>query len=64
MLFLDIMVFMEEGDLIKIFRANDISDARKGYGLYRTFANNMMVGVFIGFEKKLKLLGVGYKVFM
>ena len=32
--------------------------------MYRTLANNMMVGVSTGFEKKLKLLGVGYKAAM
>ena len=64
MSFPDTMVFTEEGDSIKIARANDTPDARKGHGLYRTLANNMMVGVSTGFEKKLKLLGVGYKASM
>ena len=64
MSFPDTMVFTEEGDSIKIARANDTPDARKGHGLYRTLANNMMVGVSTGFEKKLKLVGVGYKAAM
>ena len=38
--------------------------AREGHGLYRTLCNNMMVGVSTGFEKKLKLVGVGYKAAM
>ena len=36
----------------------------RGHGLYRTLCNNMMVGVSTGFEKKLKLVGVGYKAAM
>ena len=64
MQFPDVVVFTEEGEAIKVSRANDTPDARKGHGLYRTLANNMMVGVSTGFEKKLKLLGVGYKAAM
>jgi large subunit ribosomal protein L6 len=64
MQFPDVVVFTEEGEAIKVSRANDTPDAHKGHGLYRTLANNMMVGVSTGFEKKLKLLGVGYKAAM
>lgn len=38
--------------------------AREGHGLYRTLTNNMMLGVSTGFERKLKLVGVGYKAAM
>lgn len=31
------------------------------YGLYRATINNMIVGVSKGFEKKLTLIGVGYR---
>jgi large subunit ribosomal protein L6 len=31
------------------------------YGLYRSLINNMVVGVSQGFEKKLQLIGVGYR---
>jgi large subunit ribosomal protein L6 len=58
------MVFEEQGDAIKISRSDDSPEARKGHGLYRTLADNMFVGVSTGFEKKLKLLGVGYKAAM
>ena len=64
MQFPDVVVFTEEGEAINVARANDTPEARKGHGLYRTLANNMMVGVSTGFEKKLKLLGVGYKAAM
>ena len=57
--------FSAQGDDgIKFTRADDSRKAREGHGLYRTLANNMMVGVATGFEKKLKLVGVGYKAAM
>lgn len=31
------------------------------HGLYRSLVNNMIVGVSEGFEKKLELVGVGYR---
>ena len=33
-------------------------------GLYRTILQNMIIGVTKGFEKKLELIGVGYKAVM
>lgn len=33
-------------------------------GLYRALINNMIIGVTRGFEKKLELVGVGYKASM
>ncbi|MBQ6049679.1 MAG: 50S ribosomal protein L6 [Bacteroidaceae bacterium] len=32
------------------------------HGLYRALVNNMVVGVSEGFQKKLELVGVGYRV--
>lgn len=34
---------------------------RKFQGLTRTLLNNMVVGVSVGFSKRLKLVGVGYR---
>ncbi len=31
------------------------------HGLYRSLINNMVIGVSTGFEKKLNLIGVGYR---
>lgn len=64
MQFPETMKFEESGDAIRLQRTDDSPDARKGHGLYRTLTNNMFVGVSKGFEKKLKLLGVGYKAAM
>jgi len=41
--------------------ANDSRDANAMSGTVRQLINNMVVGVTKGFEKKLNLVGVGYK---
>lgn len=51
-----------EGDEIIVARANDEQIARAGHGLMRALVNNMVNGVTKGFEKKLELNGVGYRV--
>jgi large subunit ribosomal protein L6 len=53
-----------EGETIKVARLDSTKNAREQHALYRTLANNMFVGVSTGFEKKLKLIGVGYKAAM
>lgn len=43
----------------------ELSEAHKNaenfHGLYRSLINNMVVGVAQGFEKKLEMIGVGYR---
>ncbi|MCO5103272.1 MAG: 50S ribosomal protein L6 [Burkholderiaceae bacterium] len=41
--------------------ANDSREANAMSGTLRQLVNNMVVGVSAGFEKKLSLVGVGYK---
>jgi large subunit ribosomal protein L6 len=41
--------------------ANDSREANAMSGTFRQLVNNMVVGVSKGFEKKLSLIGVGYK---
>lgn len=41
--------------------ANESRDAKAMSGTMRQLVNNMVVGVSAGFEKKLTLLGVGFK---
>ena len=48
-------------NVIKVTRKNDEPANRSLHGLTRTLINNMVVGVTQGFEKKLQLVGVGYK---
>jgi large subunit ribosomal protein L6 len=45
-----------------VTRANDEALARAGHGLMRALVQNMVTGVTKGFEKKLELNGVGFRV--
>jgi large subunit ribosomal protein L6 len=50
-----------EGGKISFTAANDSREADAMSGTLRQLVNNMVVGVSKGFEKKLTLIGVGYK---
>lgn len=45
-----------------VSRENEGQIARAGHGLMRALINNMVTGVTKGFEKKLELNGVGFRV--
>jgi large subunit ribosomal protein L6 len=49
-------------DHILVERINDEAINRARHGLMRTLVNNMVLGVSQGFEKKLEINGVGYRV--
>ena len=51
-----------EGDNLVVTRPNDEKENRALHGLTRTLLNNMVVGVTQGFQKKLEIVGVGYRV--
>ena len=51
-----------EGATITVSRPNDQKEMRSLHGLTRTLINNMVVGVTKGYEKKLEIVGVGYRV--
>ena len=57
----EITVKAENGE-INVTRPNDLPDIRALHGTTRAVLNNMIVGVSQGFEKKLELVGVGYRV--
>lgn len=50
-----------EGNTLTVSRPSDEKQHRSMHGLYRALINNMVVGVSQGFEKKLELVGVGYR---
>ncbi len=56
-----IAVAVEDGNLV-VTRPNDERDARSLHGLTRTLLSNMVVGVTAGYEKKLEIVGTGYRV--
>ena len=52
---------LHEGSLLKFERTNDSGLARAVSGTTRALVNNMVQGVAKGFEKKLTIIGVGYR---
>jgi len=53
--------FKVDGDQAVVERANDSKPYRANHGLMRALLNNMVTGVTNGFERKLEIMGVGYK---
>lgn len=49
------------GKTIKVARPDDDRINRSLHGLTRSLVNNMIVGVTKGYEKKLKVEGIGYQ---
>ncbi len=51
-----------EGDSVSVTRESDEWEHRSKHGLMRTLIANMIEGVTKGFEKKLQITGVGFRV--
>ncbi len=56
------MVIKQDGDEIIVSRSNEETMSRARHGLTRTLIDNMVVGVSQGFNKKLEVNGVGFRV--
>jgi large subunit ribosomal protein L6 len=56
-----IVVKQQDGEVI-VSRESDIPEHRAKHGLMRTLVANMVTGVSKGFEKKLEVNGVGFRV--
>lgn len=52
----------DEGETISVTRVSDEAEFRAKHGLMRTLIQNMVTGVTEGFEKKLEVNGVGFRV--
>jgi large subunit ribosomal protein L6 len=57
-----ITVAKGEDGILEVKRPDDERNSRSLHGLTRTLINNMVVGVTEGYEKKLEIVGVGYRV--
>ncbi|EGD41972.1 50S ribosomal protein L6 [Nocardioides sp. WG-D5] len=56
-------ITVEKGDgVLDVKRPDDSRDSKALHGLSRTLINNMVLGVTEGYEKKLEIVGVGYRV--
>lgn len=47
---------------ITVSRPNDERESRSLHGLTRTLIDNLIIGVTTGYEKKLEIVGTGYRV--
>ena len=54
-------VTVEDGQVV-VTRRSDEKIARSQHGLMRALINNMVIGVTKGFEKKLQINGVGFRL--
>ena len=56
-------ITVEQNDgVLGVNRPDDERQSKALHGLTRTLINNMVVGVTEGYEKKLEIVGVGYRV--
>ena len=55
------MAIVVENNTVVVSRPTDEKEDRAAHGLTRTLLNNMVIGVTTGYQKKLEIVGVGYK---
>jgi large subunit ribosomal protein L6 len=56
-------ITIEKGEgVLDVRRPDDERQSKALHGLTRTLVNNMVVGVTEGYEKRLEIVGVGYRV--
>jgi large subunit ribosomal protein L6 len=59
--FSPLMSIAVEGTEVVVSRPDDSREAKSLHGLTRTLISNMVEGVSNGYQKKLQLVGVGYR---
>jgi len=52
---------VQELGVVTVVRQNDERQSRANHGLTRALVNNMVTGVTKGYERRLTILGVGFK---
>ena len=52
----------DEDGQVMVSRPDDERESRSLHGLTRTLVSNMVIGVTEGYEKKLEIVGIGYRV--
>ncbi len=53
---------LQNENTLTVTRQNDEAPTRAKHGLMRSLVDNMVIGVTQGYEKKLEINGVGYRV--
>ncbi len=56
----DMKIEIKDG-VLSIERSSDEKKIKSMHGLYRSLINNMVIGVTEGYQKKLELVGVGFR---
>ncbi len=56
-----IIEVVQDGDVLNVNRKTETRRAQSMHGLYRNLLANMIIGLSQGFERKLEVIGVGYK---
>ena len=57
----NLLTIENKDNVITVSRDGDDAEKREQHGLARALINNMVIGVTEGYEKKLELIGVGYR---
>ena len=57
-----ITIEQAEDGTLTVLRPDDERESRSLHGLTRTLISNMVIGVTQGYEKKMEIAGVGYRV--
>jgi len=57
-----ITIERDETGVVQVKRPDDERRSKAMHGLSRTLVNNLVIGVTAGYEKKLEIVGVGYRV--
>jgi large subunit ribosomal protein L6 len=57
-----IRVARDKDGTLAVTRPDDMRKSKELHGLSRTLVSNMVTGVTNGYEKKLEIVGVGYRV--
>ncbi|KAK2421092.1 60S ribosomal protein L6 [Trifolium repens] len=57
----EVKVERQDEGILRVSKAVETRRANQMHGLFRTLTDNLVIGVSKGFEKKLQLIGVGYR---
>ena len=60
-MFHPLIAFKQDDEGVRVERTAETKKASAMHGMARSIAANMVVGVHEGFERKLELIGVGYR---
>lgn len=55
------LTLKQDGSNLHVLCESEDKEMSKFHGLYRSLINNMVLGTANGFEKKLEMIGVGYR---